>query len=201
MKVLINSMNSFYVLGVVHVLNNIFSELNIHNSTFYFGSPKGNQPDAIFLSQDDIPSTLELNSYSKQQQVSILLMKSTHDLKLTPVRWHYIIHRSDRVCDVNLKLKQASVLLNVIRENYFLQEGKIITKLAPMASREKKVIEFFGRGYSPSRIASILDVHVKTVSHHKRSVMRKLNMSNNCEFYRYAINFVNESFEKKPVTI
>lgn len=57
-----------------------------------------------------------------------------------------------------------------------------------LSNREYKVFEMLVTGKSPSQIANELSLSIKTVSTHKVRLMNKMNMTNQAELIRYAIN-------------
>jgi DNA-binding NarL/FixJ family response regulator len=59
---------------------------------------------------------------------------------------------------------------------------------ATLSDREYQVFEMLVAGKSITDIADRLNLSVKTVSTHKARIMQKMNMTNNAELVRYAIN-------------
>lgn len=59
---------------------------------------------------------------------------------------------------------------------------------AVLSDREFQVFQMLVRGTSVSDIANRLNLSVKTVSTHKANVMQKMNMTNQSELIRYALN-------------
>ena len=59
---------------------------------------------------------------------------------------------------------------------------------ATLSDREYQVFEMLVAGKSITDIADRLNLSVKTVSTHKAHIMQKMNMTNNAELVRYAIN-------------
>lgn len=57
-----------------------------------------------------------------------------------------------------------------------------------LSDREFQVFQMLVRGTSVSGIAKQLNLSVKTVSTHKANVMQKMNMTNQSELIRYALN-------------
>lgn len=56
-----------------------------------------------------------------------------------------------------------------------------------LTSRERGVIQLIAEGHSNKRIASVLNISVKTVETHRASAMRKLNLSSAASLVRYAV--------------
>lgn len=59
---------------------------------------------------------------------------------------------------------------------------------AALSDREFQVFQMLVHGVSVSAIAGRLNLSVKTVSTHKANIMQKMNMTNQSELIRYALN-------------
>jgi DNA-binding NarL/FixJ family response regulator len=59
---------------------------------------------------------------------------------------------------------------------------------AALSDREYQVFEMLVAGRSVGEIAGRLNLSVKTVSTHKARIMQKMNMTNQAELVRYAVN-------------
>ena len=57
----------------------------------------------------------------------------------------------------------------------------------PLTARERSVVQLIAEGHSNKKIASILNLSVKTVETHRGAVQRKLNTHSTAGLYRYAI--------------
>jgi len=57
-----------------------------------------------------------------------------------------------------------------------------------LSDREFQVFQMWVQGVSVSAIADRLNLSVKTVSTHKANIMQKMNMTNQSELIRYALN-------------
>ena len=58
---------------------------------------------------------------------------------------------------------------------------------SPLTARERSVVQLIAEGHSNKRIASILNLSVKTVETHRASAHRKLNLNSTAALVRYAI--------------
>jgi DNA-binding CsgD family transcriptional regulator len=56
-----------------------------------------------------------------------------------------------------------------------------------LSKQQAMVVKYTRLGLSLTDISRLTSLSVKTISTHKRAVMRKLGMKNNSEFYRYAL--------------
>ena len=58
---------------------------------------------------------------------------------------------------------------------------------SPLTGRERSVLQLIAEGHSNKKIASILNLSVKTVETHRRAVHRKLNIHSTAGLVRYAV--------------
>jgi DNA-binding NarL/FixJ family response regulator len=58
---------------------------------------------------------------------------------------------------------------------------------SPLTARERSVLQLIAEGHSNKKIASILNLSVKTVETHRRAVHSKLNIHSTAGLVRYAI--------------
>lgn len=56
-----------------------------------------------------------------------------------------------------------------------------------LSKQQAMVVKYTRLGLSLTDISRITSLSIKTISTHKRAVMRKLDMKNNSDFYRYAL--------------
>jgi DNA-binding NarL/FixJ family response regulator len=57
----------------------------------------------------------------------------------------------------------------------------------PLTPREKEVLRLIADGKTSREIAALLDIAPLTVDHHRRNIMKKLNLKKNVNLVRYAI--------------
>ncbi|MDD5676357.1 MAG: response regulator transcription factor [Kiritimatiellae bacterium] len=62
------------------------------------------------------------------------------------------------------------------------------TPLDTLSKREFEVLTHLGRGMSVKKTADVLKLSVKTISTYKQRLMQKLNLHNQAEFMRFAID-------------
>ena len=58
---------------------------------------------------------------------------------------------------------------------------------SPLTGRERSVVQLIAEGHSNKKIASILNLSVKTVETHRAAAHRKLNLRSTADLVRYAI--------------
>ena len=57
----------------------------------------------------------------------------------------------------------------------------------PLTARQREVLQLVAQGYSTKVIASMLNLHVKTVEFHKWRIMAKLDLHSSEALTRYAV--------------
>ena len=57
----------------------------------------------------------------------------------------------------------------------------------PLTAREREIVQLLAEGNSNKRIASRLNISIKTVETHRASIMRKLGVNSIAEIVRYAV--------------
>ena len=57
----------------------------------------------------------------------------------------------------------------------------------PLTTRERTIVQLIAEGHTNKKIATILNLSVKTVETHRAAVHRKLNLKSTAELVRYAI--------------
>ncbi|OGO09407.1 MAG: DNA-binding response regulator [Chloroflexi bacterium RBG_13_60_13] len=72
----------------------------------------------------------------------------------------------------------------------YLQEGEedeVERRLDQLTDREKEILKLLGEGRSNREIAELLYLSAKTVTHHRASIMEKLEIHNRTELVKFAI--------------
>ena len=59
---------------------------------------------------------------------------------------------------------------------------------SPLTARETEVVRLLAQGKSNKEVATRLFISVRTVEHHRASLMRKLKCRNKAELIRYALD-------------
>jgi len=71
--------------------------------------------------------------------------------------------------------------------NLFRQQ-KVVMPDDNLSTREKQVLKLVAEGASNKEIAEQLNISVRTVDHHRASLIEKLNLKSTAELIRYAIS-------------
>ncbi|CAI0913007.1 helix-turn-helix transcriptional regulator [Serratia entomophila] len=127
----------------------------------------------------------------QHRQVTLLILD---DNAPAPLRTHpalFSIHRRDAVYTVRNKLQAA--LERFCQHPWLAQHAGGLWKcqkcrIAALSSCEKKILRMMSTGMSACTIAGMLHRSQKTISAHKRSAMRKLNVHKNTELNKMLLN-------------
>lgn len=77
---------------------------------------------------------------------------------------------------------------DVIRD--LLERKKDVKRVSPtmaLTNREREILKLIAEGNSNKKVARKLGISVRTVEHHRLSIMRKLGVSNTASLIKYAI--------------
>ncbi|MEN8250727.1 MAG: response regulator transcription factor [Bacteroidota bacterium] len=79
----------------------------------------------------------------------------------------------------------VGVVMDDYASNYSSNKNTVFSTLTP---REREILQLVAEGLKSDQIASRLFISVKTVSTHRRKIMKKLNLNSIAELTRYAIS-------------
>lgn len=68
------------------------------------------------------------------------------------------------------------------------QKGEFKILSTPLTVREREVLKLVAEGKSNKEIAELLTISLRTVHHHRASLMQKLNIHKTAGLVRYALN-------------
>nr|WP_260441388.1 LuxR C-terminal-related transcriptional regulator [Serratia fonticola] len=124
----------------------------------------------------------------KQMTVIILDKQHNHSLK-HPAQ--FSIHRQDSVPTIRQKLQMA--VERFCHQPWVALHASGLhqcqrCRIAGLSNCEKKVLKLMSTGMSASTIADMLHRSQKTISAHKRSAMRKLNVNKSTELNKVLLN-------------
>ncbi len=71
------------------------------------------------------------------------------------------------------------------------QSERLAVSTEKLTNRELEVLSLVGNGYSTIEIAKELNLSVKTISTHRLRIRNKLNLKNNSELIKYAVQWVH----------
>jgi DNA-binding NarL/FixJ family response regulator len=67
------------------------------------------------------------------------------------------------------------------------QKGQLTPPSDPLTLREREVLKLIAEGISNKEIADLLCISIRTVEHHRASIMEKLNIKQTANLIKYAI--------------
>lgn len=83
----------------------------------------------------------------------------------------------------------STQILGIVMDNYVANSSKNEKSVfSILSAREREVLQLVAEGLKSDDIASRLFISGKTVSSHRRAIMRKLNLNSVAELTRYAIS-------------
>jgi len=92
-----------------------------------------------------------------------------------------VIFRNEPIVNILMRVERALALqaaTGVMHRCYWCERQRI-------TRREQDVMRYLAREIPPTAIARYLRLSVKTVSHHKQAVMRKLGFKRNADLYHW----------------
>ena len=93
------------------------------------------------------------------------------------------------------KVKQEKIYVSPKLSEYLTEdwarihrgEHELASEIDPLTIREREIIKLVAEGRSSKEVASLLNISIRTVEHHRANIMDKLNLKNVAELIKYAI--------------
>ena len=93
------------------------------------------------------------------------------------------------------KIKQGKIYISPKLSEYLTEdwakirrgEHKLSSETEPLTTRERVILKLVAEGKSSKQVASLLNISIRTVEHHRANIMEKLNCKNIPELIKYAI--------------
>jgi DNA-binding NarL/FixJ family response regulator len=79
----------------------------------------------------------------------------------------------------------SDLMANIIRQQTGGRQARAPADI--LTPREKEVLRFIADGKTSREIAAVLEIAPLTVDHHRRNIMKKLNLKKNVNLVKYAI--------------
>ncbi|WP_337263558.1 MULTISPECIES: helix-turn-helix transcriptional regulator [unclassified Serratia (in: enterobacteria)] len=191
--------DNFYQLGLRQLLQDYVHALN----EYYRRSPQPmsgkfhdlNNMEIIFRSQEEgwgcARCYKSAHHTPRHRQLTVMIIDEPEAHCSAKLPAQFSICRTDPVSLVRQKLQLAL-------ERFCHQPWAVLhassqhkcqkCRLAALSSCEKKVLKLMSTGMSASTIAGMLHRSQKTISAHKRSAMRKLNVNKSSELHRVLLS-------------
>ena len=93
------------------------------------------------------------------------------------------------------KVQQGKIYVSPKLSDYLTEDWARIhrgehepaSETEPLTTREREILKFIAEGKSNKKVASLLNISIRTVEHHRENIMHKLNLKNIAELIKYAI--------------
>lgn len=93
------------------------------------------------------------------------------------------------------KVKQGKIYVSPKLSEYLTEDWARIhrgehepaSETEPLTTREREILKFVAEGKSNREVASLLNISIRTVEHHRANIMGRLNLKNSAELIKYAI--------------
>lgn len=187
LKILIVDPDRFFVAGLQQIIKEHFDAKGI---SVVFMSQQLSYPiaDLIFWAPGYpttvMPIGLLAGRIHTSQLIMIMSQQSTHLVK-NYLPWILYRHQDQSTL---LSLIDRVLISKAISKNKKNADKRHDSPLTSLSPRQREVIRQVSKGMCPREIADDLKIHVKTVSHHKRTAMGKLQLSRTTDLYHWLLN-------------
>lgn len=186
--ILLNDRNSYFLAGLQYGLIEYFTERHTQIDFFYGGSSE--KPDIIFqaLHQSERADICRHFPADEPQPLYFVIRDRTERCFTPPIRCiatSGTLYRNQSINNI-LEMLELAIQLNSQPQERTQQCPACHRQ--PLTEREHQVLQYLRQGMSQSQTARILQLKVKTVHSHKRSVMQKLNFTRNSELLRWLLH-------------
>ncbi|MFC5472436.1 response regulator [Paraherbaspirillum soli] len=198
-KTLLEQAPNMAVIGLAHdprslflLLNNVECDVLITD----FSMPSETEADGLAMIR-------QIRSQFPAVVVVVLTVLKNAPLyrELLGLGVRAILHKDSKSMELAKAVTQAfngliflgSSTAELLHERQLTIGGSVDSKQA-LTLRELEILRFLARGATANEIAARIHRSVKTISHHKRSAMEKLNLETDVQLMRYiAQNGLDES--------
>lgn len=183
LKVLIIDKNQFFSFGIEKILVEHFFSKNLKliftkNKTEYIFC------DLIFLAIDNATEIMPVNVLDEIFHGKLITISS--DTKKNSIKSAYqnIFYR-DQCAKELIELTEKILITKVT--GLARQPARKYNPLALMTPRQKEVLYYISIGMIPVQIAYRMKLNEKTISHHKRNAMNRLQLKKTTELYHWLL--------------
>ncbi|ALX97454.1 helix-turn-helix transcriptional regulator [Serratia fonticola] len=172
--IVVHDANHYYKLGIVTLLNAALRSYVLMPS-----ARMQQEPNVVLVAVDALPSPHYCMEYKKNTFYFTIRDKIKRCTLRSCALESGIIYRNEPALIV------VERILQVIKEQdmrrLFLNKLRSQCKIPKLSLIETHILRCLHNGMSPTRIASLFNIHVKTVSGHKINAMEKLQIRRNTE--------------------
>ncbi|EKS6740490.1 LuxR family transcriptional regulator [Enterobacter ludwigii] len=184
-KICVNDDNLAFKAGLQSAIHDYFKNKNIYVS---FVSSVGDNINVDIIIQaigSGISNlTLYARKFEAQHKQWIAVCEKSERRFVTVAKYSNlmgVIYRDDKINDV-IRMVEYAIHHRKRREDIVRYYRRDIQKLT---CQERKILNYIREGLSYEQIANELRINTKTVSTHKCTVMRKLDMKRNIELHHW----------------
>ncbi|CNI19950.1 response regulator transcription factor [Yersinia mollaretii] len=188
LRILIVDQNNFFVEGLKHAIK---KHCLAKGMSVIFMSQKLSHPTAnlIFWAPSDptnlVPVGLQGEGNNKSQLIMVISQQEINSVKhQTP----WVFYRNQSLGTLLALVDQALKASAIKGNKKESEKQRDISHLNILTRRQKQVIRYVSEGVCPSKIADNLQIHEKTVSSHKRSAMKRLQLNKTTDLYYWLLN-------------
>lgn len=195
-KVYISNTNSFFAKGLRLTLKRHLNQLGI-TVLFLKNVKLLCFADLLFLSQETLSACTPSDLHHLRESLTKSVLVTPHrNLITTPYSIKWVLHRHHTERDI---LALADHILH-IRESDVEKHALCVSAHSPLTlltGRQKQVIKLVAQGMSHRRISRIMSIDEKTVSSHKRSIMKKFNLDRTTDLHFWLTSHLLMSVPEK----
>ncbi|MGB9095374.1 helix-turn-helix domain-containing protein [Erwinia sp.] len=198
MNIVIVSKDSFFISGAISLIQDAWQPHYKGNPVFLVAEAHKELLTADIIITDEVkadstsgnnPLTQALRiseALSKERRMSIWLAAPCHAENRSCQQHKFQVDKSKskrRLADLfSRKTVPNCASINIYDPHRCGTHDPIV-----LSKQQAMVVKYTRQGLSLTDISRLTCLSVKTISTHKRAVMRKLGMKNNSDFYRYAL--------------
>lgn len=195
MNILIDSKDSFFITGTICLINQAWLHSFNNHPVFLIGDESRSllEPDIIIA---DVCTSGWTRCNKSIRNIKKPSAAGRHvSLTLTSSNATGAGRESQRHQVVLEKKQAATELQQFFKRGHSAIYPHCCTKKSSggkqqeiiLSKQQAMVVQYTREGMSLTDISRITSLSVKTISTHKRAIMRKLGMKNNSEFYQYTL--------------
>ncbi|WP_145566856.1 helix-turn-helix transcriptional regulator [Yersinia aleksiciae] len=200
LRILIVDPNQFFVTGLQHAIKNHCLAKGI-SVVFTYQQLSRPVANLIFWAPSEpmnlMPLGLLTNSNRSSRLIMIMPQQKAH-LVQHHAPWVFYRHQC---LNTLLALIDRTLMTTTISSKKEVEKRSDRSPLDLLTRRQKEIIRYVSEGMSPNKIANNLNIHEKTVSSHKRSAMKRLQLSRTADLYHlllcHSIPWISEQRREK----
>ncbi|WP_034918143.1 LuxR C-terminal-related transcriptional regulator [Erwinia sp. 9145] len=194
MNILIVSNNNFFISGAIALISKAWPTSVASGLVFMVSTDDRAPlepdiiirdvciPPAVPASSANAPRQKLLSNRTTLTWVTLFFAKQCSEKHGTHCPLHYFYLE---------KSESANGLLTLFRRRHPALASHAVQhcgqRTLPLSKQQAMVVRYTREGMSLTDISRMTHLSVKTISTHKRAVMRKLGIKNNSEFYQFAL--------------